>query len=117
MIDAEAVGLASVPGRGHYHVTVDGTTIDFMVTGPVYAIEDLAEGDHTIEVSLHNNDHTALSPAASDQVTITVAPAAPTPPAGVDPLVFIATTVSLIVVLAVVAIALYLWGRKSQGGT
>ncbi len=117
VIDAEAVGLASVPGRGHYHVTVDGTTIDFEVTGPVYAIEDLAEGDHTIEVSLHNNDHTALSPAASDQVTITVAPAAPTPPAGVDPLVFIATTVSLIVVLAVVAIALYLWGRKSQGGT
>ncbi len=117
VIDAEALGQASVPGRGHYHVTVDGTTIDFEVTGPIYAISNLAEGDHTIEASLHNNDHTALSPGVSDQVSITVAAAAPTPPAGVDSLVFIATTVSLLVVLAVVAVVLYLWGRKSQGGT
>ncbi len=113
----EAIELANVPGRGHYHVTVDGTTIDFQVTGPVYAIEDLAEGDHTVEVSLHNNDHSALSPAVSDQVTITVAAAAPPPPAGVDSLVFIATTVSLIVVLVVVAAVLYLWGRKGKEGT
>ncbi len=116
-IDPEAIGLANVAGRGHYHVTVDGTTIDFEVTGPVYAIEDLAEGGRTVEVSLHNNDHSALSPAVSDQVTITVAAAAPTPPAGVDSIVFIATTVSLLVVLVVVAVALYVWGRKGKEGT
>ncbi len=40
-------------------------------------------------------------------MTVTVAAATPAPYAGVDPVVFVATTVSLIVVLVVVAVALY----------
>ncbi len=115
-IDAESVGQASVPGRGHYHVTVDGTTIDFMVTGLIYAVKDLAEGEHTIQVSLHNNDHSPLSPEVADQVTVTVELAAPPPPppAGIDPVVFAGTSIGLIVLLIVVAVALILWGRRGR---
>ncbi len=117
IIDAENVGQANVPGRGHYHVTVDGATIDFMVTGLTYAVKDLAEGDHTLAVSLHNNDHSALSPAVTDQVTVTVEMAAPPPPppaAGIDPVVFAGTSIGLVVLLIVVAVALILWGRRGR---
>ncbi|MCJ2554697.1 MAG: fibronectin type III domain-containing protein [Candidatus Thermoplasmatota archaeon] len=116
IIDAESVGQASVPGRGHYHVTVDGTTIDFAVTGLIYPVKDLAEGDHTIQVSLHNNDHSPLSPEVTDQVTVTVELAAPPPPppAGIDPVVFAGTSIGLIVLLIVVAVALILWGRRGR---
>ncbi len=113
IIDAENVGQANVPGRGHYHVTVDGTTIDFMVTGRIYAVKDLTEGQHTIRVSLHNNDHTALTPEVGDEVTVTVA--TPTsPPAGIDSALFAGTTIGLIVLLIVVAVALILWGRRGR---
>jgi fibronectin type 3 domain-containing protein len=113
IIDAENVGQANVPGRGHYHVTVDGTTIDFMVTGLIYAVKDLTEGQHTIRVSLHNNDHSALTPEVGDEVTVNVAAPAP-PPAGIDPVVFAGTTIGLIVLLIVVAVALILWGRRGR---
>ncbi len=113
IIDAENVGQANVPGRGHYHVTVDGTTIDFMVTGLIYAVKDLTEGQHTIRVSLHNNDHSALTPEIGDEVTVNVAAPAP-PPAGIDPVVFAGTTIGLIVLLIVVAVALILWGRRGR---
>ncbi|MEE9163495.1 MAG: hypothetical protein V3U17_01685, partial [Thermoplasmata archaeon] len=116
VIDSEAIDQAPVPGRGHIHVTVDGTTIDFGVTGTVYAVKDLAEGSHTIQVSLHNNDHSALSPAVSDQVSVTVEFAPPPPPAGIDPVVFAGTTIGLIVLLIVVAVALILWGRRARQG-
>ncbi len=113
IIDAENVGQASVSGRGHYHVTVDGTTIDFMVTGLIYAVKDLTEGRHTIRVSLHNNDHSPLTPEVSDEVTVTVA--APTsPPAGIEPAVFAGTTIGLIALLIVVAVGLILWGRRGR---
>ncbi len=113
IIDAESIGQASVPGRGHYHVAVDGSTIDFMVTGLIYAVKDLTEGQHTISVSLHNNDHSALSPEVGDEVTVNVAAPAQ-PSAGIDPVVFAGTTIALVVLLVVVAVALILWGRRSR---
>ncbi|MFQ5907792.1 MAG: fibronectin type III domain-containing protein [Thermoplasmata archaeon] len=112
-LDPESVGQVSVPGRGHYHVTIDGTTIDFMVTGLIYAVTDLAEGQHTISVSLHNNDHSAVTPEVSDEVTVTVAAPAP-PPAGIDSALFAGTTIGLIALLIVVAVGLFLWGRKGR---
>ena len=112
VIDAEAVGLVAEAGRGHYHVTVDGTTIDFTVTGLIYALEGLSDGPHSIQVSLHDNDHSALSPAVMDEVMVTVTTAVP----GINPVIFIGTTVGLLVLLAVVAVALVLWARRGRGG-
>ena len=112
-IDAESVGQVNVPGRGHYHVTIDATTIDFMVTGLIYAVKDLTDGQHTIRVSLHNNDHSVLTPEVSDEVTVTVA--APTsPPEGIDSTLFLGTTIGLVVLLIVVTLGLILWGRRGR---
>ena len=112
-IDPESVGQASVPGRGHYHVTLDGTTIDFFVTGLIYAVRDLTEGQHTIGVSLHNNDHSALTPEVDDEVLVTVV--GPTSqPQGIDSALFIGTTIGLVVLLIVVAVGLILWGRRGR---
>ncbi|MFQ5919559.1 MAG: fibronectin type III domain-containing protein, partial [Thermoplasmata archaeon] len=112
-IDSESVGQANVPGRGHYHVTLDGTTIDFFVTGLIYTVRDLSEGQHTIAVSLQNNDHSALTPEVDDEVLVTVVDPA-SQPQGIDSALFIGTTIGLVVLLAVVAVGLILWGRRGR---
>lgn len=71
------VEKANVAGRGHYHVWVDG---EYFTPGTATSMtvvdangEGLAVGEHTIMVSLQNNDHTDLAPAVkSTAVKVTV---------------------------------------------
>jgi hypothetical protein len=44
------------PNTGHMHMVLDGT-LAMVVGGGTYAFTDVASGDHTLVVSLQNNDH------------------------------------------------------------
>ena len=80
------LGDAPVEGEGHVHFYID---IDDVPTDPdepavtdegtyhasatkSYTWEDVEPGEHTFAVQLVDNDHTALSPAIVEEVTVTV---------------------------------------------
>lgn len=80
-------GQADVPGEGHVHYFLDvaapttpgkpaiptgGTW--WHVSGTTYTFKNVAEGTHTIDVELVNNDHTPLNPPAVYEITINVSP-------------------------------------------
>lgn len=57
IIAAEQYGKARKSGEGHIHMYLDnGEKIG--VKKEVKLFKDLAPGNHTLKVSLHNNDHT-----------------------------------------------------------
>jgi hypothetical protein len=63
-------------GEHHVHVCVDGDDCDAegqysLVYGDTFLIEGLSPGEHTLEASLRNADHTDAGP--TDTVTVTVA--------------------------------------------
>lgn len=63
---------ANVAGEGHYHVWLDG---EYFAPGVAESttLEEVAVGEHELQVSLQNNDHSDLStPVMSEVVTITV---------------------------------------------
>lgn len=58
-------------GRDHVHVFVDGNTDDYSVVGgDSLEVTGLSPGDHTVDVTLQNADHS--SAGAEDQVEVTV---------------------------------------------
>lgn len=81
-LDASAIGSSTnKPGSGHWHVLLDGKLI-----GPVgklqSVLKNVAAGQRTVKVELHNNDHSALTPPVEGSVTFNVtAPPTPTPTA------------------------------------
>jgi hypothetical protein len=58
-------------GDQHIHLYYDGSQDDYeVIDGASFVVSDLAPGEHTLEASLRNADH---SPAgAEDSITITV---------------------------------------------
>jgi Family of unknown function (DUF6130) len=58
-------------GKHHIHIFVDGATSDYTVVGgDSFEVKGLSPGEHTVDVTLQNADH---SPAgAEDQVDVTV---------------------------------------------
>jgi hypothetical protein len=63
---------ANVDGHGHYHVWVDGEYYAAGVANTT-AVSDLAAGEHEIQVSLQQNDHSDLDTAVkSDPIIVTV---------------------------------------------
>lgn len=70
---------ASVPldepstGEHHVHLCFDGATCDTeyqLVYGDTFEVGDLSPGEHTIEASLRNADHSDAG--MSDEITVTV---------------------------------------------
>ncbi len=67
--------VANGTGTGHIHYTVDGgATVMKYDTTPI-VLNGLAVGSHTVVVSLVDNNHAALSPAASATTQFTIAAA------------------------------------------
>jgi hypothetical protein len=67
--------VANGTGTGHIHYTVDGgATVMKYDTAPI-VLNGLAVGSHTVVVSLVDNNHAALSPAASATTQFTIAAA------------------------------------------
>ena len=65
--------VANGTGTGHIHYTVDGgATVMKYDTTPI-VLNGLAVGSHTVVVSLVDNNHAALSPAASATTQFTIA--------------------------------------------
>ncbi len=71
-----AIGTAAKAGEGHWHIYLDGklagASADGVVSVPNDAYPTLTAGAHTIKVELHNNDHTPVAGAQSDQITVNV---------------------------------------------
>lgn len=68
----EAIGGANVAGQGHWHVLLDGVFLQPVGTDS-FSLTGLTVGSHAIKAELHNNDHSAVSPAVEATVNITVA--------------------------------------------
>lgn len=71
-------------GEDHVHLCFDGADCDKeyeLVYGDSFEIKGLSSGQHTIEASLRNADHSAVGPTASITVTVTggATSASPTP--------------------------------------
>jgi len=64
-------GQAAVPGEGHVHVFVDGEYIGVETT-PTFELAIAAPGRHTITLTLHDNDHTAIAGTAPASVEVVV---------------------------------------------
>src|SRR5207247_3748323 len=61
-------------GRDHVHLCFDGANCDTeykLVYSDTFQITGLSPGQHTIEASLRNADHSAAGPTASITVTVT----------------------------------------------
>jgi hypothetical protein len=56
-ISAEHYGMERQPGEGHIHMYLDNGQKIAIKEGQM-VFKDLASGQHTLKVSLHNNDHT-----------------------------------------------------------
>jgi hypothetical protein len=70
---------ASVPlgdpstGEDHVHLCFDGASCDTeyqLVYGDTFQVDSLSPGQHTVEASLRNADHSAVGP--TDTITVTV---------------------------------------------
>lgn len=61
-LDCSAIGGVPFPGRGHYHVLVDGLINAEGCESRTNFSGVLTQASHTIEVELVQNDHTPLSP-------------------------------------------------------
>ncbi len=74
--DGSKIGTAPGAGVGHWHVFVDdkyaGLSVSGIVTLPNDAVPELAPGEHTIKVDLHNNDHSPIAGAAASTIKVTI---------------------------------------------
>lgn len=70
VIDPENYGGTNIPGRGHVHFYEGTTLLGTSTTTSMDLV--LGPGPHTIRAELRNNDHSALVPAISAQVLVTV---------------------------------------------
>jgi len=71
IIDADAIGKAAVPGRGHWHLYVDGAFVQAHA-GDRVTLTSLTPGPHHLRCSLANNDHSPLDPPVEDSVVVDV---------------------------------------------
>jgi len=60
-ISPEHYSGAHVPGEGHIHLFVDGSPSRIGVKDNTYELTGLAKGKHTLEASLHTNNHQAYN--------------------------------------------------------
>ena len=73
IIDQVNFGLANIAGHGHLHFFVDGGYVGAIAqTG--FDFGTLTVGSHVISAALHNNDHSALIPPVSAQITVQAGP-------------------------------------------
>ena len=75
-LDPENYAGTNIAGRGHIHYTVDGTLAGGLAgatTATVFHFGSLTPGNHTVRAELRNNDHSALSPAVFQEMTVSVA--------------------------------------------
>ncbi len=63
VLDLEGLDGANVAGHGHAHVYVDGEPKGEATAG-LFTVDGVAEGTHTLEVRLAENDHTELDASA-----------------------------------------------------
>lgn len=73
-LSPEHVGGVNVPGEGHYHVSIEGTTAYEVGATPTlpFVVETDTLGSFTINVSLRNNDHGPYLPEVEATVPLTV---------------------------------------------
>ena len=65
--------VANATGTGHIHYSVDGgSTVMKYDTTPI-VLNGLSVGDHTVSLSLVDNNHAQLNPAVTATVTFTIA--------------------------------------------
>ncbi|MDX1582218.1 MAG: YCF48-related protein [Thermoanaerobaculia bacterium] len=64
-------------GHGHAHILVDGVLVAESCSGEAEIPGALGDGAHTITVELVNNDHSALTPAVTASVDVSVSTAMP----------------------------------------
>ncbi len=69
----------SVPAQGHYHVYLDSTLLMAFDQASTVTFTNVAPGTHTITAYLANPDHSLVSPAVSQIITINVASPASAP--------------------------------------
>ncbi|GEM_PF-3269912 len=74
-------GGEPVRGEAHFHIFLDDRSY-VIVANNSYTFENVAEGDHTLKVEVHNNDHSSLSPPLVRILYFTTGPAAPSGPTG-----------------------------------
>ena len=72
-LDQENYAGTNIVGHGHIHFYVDAA-LAAATTSTVFDFGALAAGTHTVTAELRNNDHSALSPAVSDSMTVTAGP-------------------------------------------
>jgi hypothetical protein len=73
VLDPQAIGALSVPGRGHIHLILDGDQAGISADGE-FIVKGVALGPHHIKVALANNDHSLVIPAVEDSVIINMSP-------------------------------------------
>ncbi len=74
-LDPADYGGASIPGTGHLHFYLDGSTNLYGTSVTNYFdIGSLTPGQHTIKAELHNNDHSLVTPIVSQNLTIVAGP-------------------------------------------
>jgi plastocyanin len=69
-------GGAAKKGEGHFQVVVDGGD-PVPLSAKAYTIPSLPPGNHTIVVTLYNNDNTPYSPIMTKQVAVDIEKEAP----------------------------------------
>jgi hypothetical protein len=71
IMDGDAIGGPIVPGRGHWHVYLNGQLVVIDV-GNRAVLQAVPQGVHDITLELVNNDHSPLSPRVLDNVIVVV---------------------------------------------
>lgn len=71
IMDIEAIGKAKVPGRGHWHLYLDGELVAPSALME-FDLDAISSGPHHVRAALANNDHSLLLPAVEDSVIIDV---------------------------------------------
>lgn len=69
-LDAKSIGGANRPGAGHISLVVDGVSLA-RIAKDSFKLGGLAPGQHTLLVSLSNNDRSPLSPPTDAQTSFT----------------------------------------------
>ncbi len=72
MLAPTLIGKKNVPGKGHWHIYVNGkyNNASGTLTGKTTVLK---KGDYKVYVTLNNNDHSPLSePARSKTITVMV---------------------------------------------
>ena len=69
VMDAEAIGADKAPGRGHWHLYLDGEWIG-ATADEITTLERVSAGLHHLRVALANNDHSPVLPPVEDTVIV-----------------------------------------------